>query len=92
VVVCRLERTPLLIHRALLKGNDLQTTMEALIKFYSTWSIPSGAKAPAALIAFSAVRAEALTYQPCPFKTSTYSEVPYEILHAALYSENALGP
>jgi hypothetical protein len=25
---CRLERTPLFIHRAPLKGNDLQTTME----------------------------------------------------------------
>jgi len=28
VVVCRLERTPLFIHRALLKGNDLQTSMD----------------------------------------------------------------
>jgi hypothetical protein len=49
---------------------------EPLIKFYSALSIRSGAKAHVGFALHTAVRAEALTYQSCPFKTSTCSEVP----------------
>jgi hypothetical protein len=33
--LCRLERTPLCIYRALLKGNDLQIPMEFCMRLYS---------------------------------------------------------
>jgi hypothetical protein len=47
---------------------------EHLIKVKSTPDIPSGAKARVDFAAFTAVRVKTLTYQSCPFKTSTYSE------------------